>query len=1259
MTDNGQPIDIEALLARIQPPSVPEEAAATAPELLSEIAQWSRNYAVTIIAGLLTEPRLHANAIRLEWLLRLVIAKSHGKRKPTRDQLSKVLNTHLVEARVERLEDPIEDFFCDHVNTAEGSFRIILGRWEAAASYTQTVYDAFASLPDNELKQSALQAVHALLRLSDALAERASLSRDTHSAGEAASTILLPSKDRLEQLARRVRFRRDALATLGIEPEDLASFVLKHEHFRHVADRDVGDTPLEFHPLLQEGDLITVAAPSNLSIAVRAVLIGAAVFGGIEKTLQLRLLERQERYSEVTGFWPVPNIHLSPPNKFGMRASVCAFQPGRYLHIVQLPVPFDGFPAGGFAGVRRLAEDANKFLGEDIERFWRFAGAQPDCRWSATVLLLSGWGCPHAVAPPIDESKVPAHWKFLALSFADAATLGPCDDGKLVDVFRMLEQQDMLEKQGFTFTNPNGLLNLFGFWKGTKGNLIPEHMCEIKPPCNILIDVGEILRPRHEGIRRQDQRALRLPEGGFKVVQRKDWGRDGIRPIYANVEDLGEARLTGAVSVAGRTWWIETTAGEGEPRNWRYQIWNAVVEWLAEIAPTLIREHPTIFPVGAYRVHIELPDNAEFHAGAVDGDQLDTVPLSETVAFRSHTSAARCGSVSISVYWPSYLRSAENVAEAELVATALEAFLDKNKSSATRAQLVGMVKAAIGSPDWRWLHAQEAVTPLQRLAGHGLIDDFRDIAFSAHALSKCGSVWAFRDRAKGSEIDGEAACREFLKDYRDHVLASIVSDVRRFDRGALVEAAARRFQAARHEQARWRGTIRALRSIRGAKADEDAFRRQNDINGVQRAAKGICEIAACEAARDGGLIPSRIEVDELFAKVLLLMGNGQLFAAIRGGLIPPKIRVSPAGDVLCDRDVFTKLLEPGATWVHARALNEADKRYGRRKAADEESRTERLSWSAQLRAAVEGEYQTSAETFVDLQFAMIQAAERRGQGVFFARHSELLDELRRNDAYPRGDVSGLLRRLTLPCRTAWDAELAETDRDLSKFDRRCSLINRPLLAIDRDDDPTVLIAPAFVSDAIMYAISGLHEGELQGTYWDSAIARSHAGAMAKANGEAFEKSVQERLTALGLNARMRCSLSLLLNEKVDPQYGDIDVFAIAKDKRTVWVIESKNLRLCRTESEVAARLSEYRGQMVADSKGKEKPDKLLRHIRRVEYLRARIPALAKTLKLDRLQAVNGLVIVDVPQPMNFHMLDQLADAESVFLDAVESFKFDR
>ena len=105
------------------------------------------------------------------------------------------------------------------------------------------------------------------------------------------------------------------------------------------------------------------------------------------------------------------------------------------------------------------------------------------------------------------------------------------------------------------------------------------------------------------------------------------------------------------------------------------------------------------------------------------------------------------------------------------------------------------------------------------------------------------------------------------------------------------------------------------------------------------------------------------------------------------------------------------------------------------------------------------------------------------------------------------------------------------------------------------------------------------------------------------------------------------------------------------------MIEAKNLRLCRTEAEVAARLSEYRGKMIQDSRGRDKPDKMLRHIRRVQHLRQRNGALCGRLKLPAPPEVRGLLIVDAPQPINFYMLEQLEDSESAFLDAIDSFSF--
>src|SRR5438270_12326106 len=122
-----------------------------------------------------------------------------------------------------------------------------------------------------------------------------------------------------------------------------------------------------------------------------------------------------------------------------------------------------------------------------------------------------------------------------------------------------------------------------------------------------------------------------------------------------------------------------------------------------------------------------------------------------------------------------------------------------------------------------------------------------------------------------------------------------------------------------------------------------------------------------------------------------------------------------------------------------------------------------------------------------------------------------------------------------------------------------------------------------------------------------------AGRNADIQGKDFEEMIADRLTQLGLQAWPDRKLSWPLNEKVPDELGNIDVLAVSKDKKRVWVIEAKNLKLCRTEIEVASRLSNYRGEL--DKKGK--PDDLLKHLRRVKYLRDRRDKLVQMLGLEQ------------------------------------------
>jgi hypothetical protein len=1215
------------------------------------VLRWNRSYVAKILSGLTIAPEFHANGIRLDWLLRMVLSKSRGRREPNFKELEYALNGGLAKAGILHLEDPIEDLLCDSLATGAGNFRIFPGQWESATAFTQVAIEAFETLPSARRKDDTLNVVHALLRLSEEIAKRAGLDRTSESGGRPQGSITLPHSAALKRLARSVTFSPRDLAALEIDPSALAPFILDEAQLGLIGSREVGETPLEFHPLLAVGNELVVVSPGNVSLAVRAVIVNAVLQGGLGDLFHVRLLEAQERYAEATAFWPASYISLSPPDQDFLRASVCKYDSGRFLHVIQLPCAFSDFPAKGYMTTRYVTDVVNEKVKRDISRFWEFLASRQFVARSTTVLLTSGWGPPQIVHPRIDARTAPPHWQLIIMSFADTAILGACENGKFRDIQRMTQIEDSLLADGYNFMNPNGLINMFGFWRTTGGSIVPDNMPEMVPPAFLSLPTDALREPRREGTVRRDYRALPTPDGAFKRVQRMDWGKDALKPVFASVRDLEEGRLVGAFDYRGRTWWIETHRTARGSSDGTYRVWNGVMEWLAAVGPGIIERFPGAFPAHPARIVLEPPDD-HLNRPIDQGTKVIDPHGAEVVSIEKRTDGVVA--VLITEAWMPLLRSADNSAELLLAATILDGLAGVKNPG--RAALRESVEEIISSEDWRWMHAREAITPLDRLAGRGLVENFTPVSFSALALAKVGSVWTFRDRALGLEITGEDECKQFLATYRDSLLASLIETIRQFGRQHLTRALLRAYQSARHEQSRWRTSIRALRAIDGAEADRRAFERQNEVNAVQRLTKALAEIAACEANPEGGRVPGEADLDEMYASAMLVIGNGQLFPVIRSGMIEARLKISPTGDLMSDRGTVQKLLEPSAVWTNAKSLDEAAAAYvsDRIDAKDDHPAQ---AWEGGLRAAIEAEYQITAQAYVDLPYLLGRIAEDRGKDVFFERLSAIEHLLHNFPDYSDRNVRPLLDRLTLRTRASWYDGLPEVERDLCRFDRSHSLISRPLLMVESGEDPLFLVAPALVMDAMMYAVSGLVTGHLNNAFWQSDAARRFAGERGKASGEEFERRVAERLNELGLSATPRCKLSAVLNQKVEAELGDIDVLAVKADHSAVWVIEAKNLRLCRTEPEVASRLSEYRGRTLVDSKGRERPDKLLRHLRRVEYLRANRQALQKQLRLEVLPKVKGLLVFDAPQPMNFYATEGVADAQSAFLDRIDRFAF--
>src|SRR5690606_33184113 len=148
----------------------------------------------------------------------------------------------------------------------------------------------------------------------------------------------------LDELGRRMCFSTSELDALGLDRARLAPFFFDLELARYVSDRPPGDTPLEFHPLLDLGGGILVVHPGVLSLAVRALILQAVKAQGLEEEFQEALQIAQETYAASTTFWPAGEIRLSAPDENLLRASVCEVAPGRYLHVIQVPTSLETFP---------------------------------------------------------------------------------------------------------------------------------------------------------------------------------------------------------------------------------------------------------------------------------------------------------------------------------------------------------------------------------------------------------------------------------------------------------------------------------------------------------------------------------------------------------------------------------------------------------------------------------------------------------------------------------------------------------------------------------------------------------------------------------------------------------------------------------------------------------------------------------------------------------------------------------------------------
>jgi hypothetical protein len=364
-----------------------------------------------------------------------------------------------------------------------------------------------------------------------------------------------------------------------------------------------------------------VAAPANLSTAVRARLIDAAITGGMDGPLRRNLLAVQAGLVEQSGFVSARGP-LAPFGNGFARSHVEQLSLGRYLHVLHAIDDFGVWPEGAFAFA---TEGDPAFAAEIIESVasaQAFAAAEPGFQQGISVVFLAGWGSGRYVK--LNWPSL-SNWQVLTLSPHDGFVLGGCEDGTIRDLSWMNRQFDHVVEQGFGFNMVNGLLNLFQLWRATDHAFVPPGHLDVAPPINIMMPTDMLLEARREAHLAWDRRVLARPGGGFATVMRMNPRTlfDELQPVYASYTAAMLGKIVSAVLIDDTfPVWFALDQDRDDPFHAdAYETFKAMLEWAVRVLPrevdaALLKDAAPI-EIG---LHVQFPqDGLDPRGGVGDG----------------------------------------------------------------------------------------------------------------------------------------------------------------------------------------------------------------------------------------------------------------------------------------------------------------------------------------------------------------------------------------------------------------------------------------------------------------------------------------------------------------------------------------------------------------------------------------------------------------------------------------------------------------
>lgn len=1195
--------------------------------LATRLEKFNKAATLAMLGGLLTDPDLHANNVRVEVLIHLVALRSNGAVKPTAAQLREWLNEILGADHVGQMEDPPEDVFVANVVSGAGNSLLFEGIWEANAGYVQSVLYAVTACGRDGQNWSnhCLRQSSALLRLSTVIAERSGLARNSLGGGRRVGRMQFPTA-RIQELAGRVRFSPEDLTEAGIHPFDLRPFIFDPQQSSALRHETISWTSLEARPVVMDGEDFIVALPTAIGAAVRRRAMEMALGNNAKELFQAHLTGHQFGHSVAHARLGLGLERVTGPdtdNASNIVGMICRFDIGAYAHILFVQDRIDEVASEGFRSIRNVSPEVRRLAADGVTAI----EALPDFRTGMTIIVFGGLGRGFQA----DPGRLPAHWRFVGLGNEDFELFADDSNSSALQMYRLLDQQRDLIAMRTNILNPNGFLNLYGFAKSNDFELIPDFVTR----GNSTVQLGtNYLTSIRTGIRRAlDHHGVRvLPRNSYAEVRRAStemYFTDLTEePSYVSVADAVLGRPAAAIEAGGRTWWITIDEKEAvSSGSLAYRVWDMARNWTVMIAPRIAASLATLPDFIA--IELAYPEGTDLSAEIVaDGTEL----IRPIVIVADDKIRIDCPI--------DYLRAfgrPENIGDQWMVEAIIEgACILVSSTDPTLAERMRSV--IVTDTASRHLHVltpktaadyilASAELPRPRLL-QAEVRAWADIGLAQRCGIAPGTARLVEDKKEASRLLGTAV-EVIWQEIRERLLL--------IDRTSVIEMCIDNHNAIDRDRGTWRHTAAAVLQLHPR---EEVLRAAVERES-QRSEAGLCcrvivEMAICTSPATGGRICSLDDFDFLLARVALLCGVASRSDEIHHGFAK-KVEIKPSGVLRFEDEFANRVHGPFMVALSRDQFDAAAQGYDNfyeipEQITDAEFEHER---DPEFDAAFVAEYGVTPIRMVDFVSRLSERAMNCGNGRITVRRSELKADLVALDGVDTDGADALLNAWCLLPRSQWDemkpVNASPKDWYPWRFARRLSLLSRPIVQLTVEADPLCLVSPVIADHGLDYALRA-YNARLPDSYFRSEKMRAWIGGAIDRLGHRFNHTVASRLRDLGLQAEPEFLMTRLGGSAAD---GDVDTLAWNPLTGDVFVIECKRLLADKTVGEIAERLVEF-GPSYVERNGRRGPTR--RHLDRVEILRSRLPQLAAATGIPEAAIrIRSCLVTSALVPMQFQI----------------------